>query len=89
MKLRDPQLLARLMEDADDGQGISQRELAIAAGWRSHTYMQRLLRGEATNLKAQPAARIAKRLRVPIDLLFVTKLSTDTAQTKQRRRAAA
>lgn len=88
MKLRDPQLLARLMEDADDGQGISQRELSIAAGWRSHTYMQRLLKGEATNLKPQPAARIAKRLRVPIDLLFVTKLSSDTAQTMKRRRAA-
>lgn len=88
MKLRDPQLLARLMADADDGHGISQRELSIAAGWRSHTYMQRLLKGEATNLKPQPAARIAKRLRVPIDLLFVTKLSSDTAQSKQRRRAA-
>jgi transcriptional regulator with XRE-family HTH domain len=88
MKLRDPQLLARLMQDADDGAGISQRELAIAAGWRSHSYMARLLRGEATNLKPQPAARIAKRLRVPIDLLFVTKLSTDTAQPARRRSAA-
>lgn len=88
MKLRDPQLLARLMADADDGQGISQRELSIAAGWRSHTYMQRLLKGEATNLKPQPAARIAKRLRVPIDLLFVTKLSSDATQTVKRKRAA-
>ena len=88
MKLRDPQLLARLMQDADDGQGISQRELSIAAGWRSHTYMQRLLRGEASNLKPQPAARIAKRLRVPIDLLFVTKLSSDTAQNVKRKKAA-
>jgi transcriptional regulator with XRE-family HTH domain len=88
MKLRDPQLLARLMEDADDGQGISQRELAIAAGWRSHTYVARLIKGDATNLKPQPAARIAKRLRVPIDLLFVTKLSSDTVQPAKRKRAA-
>lgn len=84
MKLRDPEKLARLM----DIQGVSQRELSIAAGWRSHSYMARLIKGEAKSLKPKPAARIARRLGVPIDDLFVTRLSSDTAQTAKRQKAA-
>jgi len=91
MKLRDPEKLKRLM----DIQGVSQRELSIAAGWRSHTYLARLLNenpkpGERrpTGVKTKPAARIARHLGVGIDDLFVTRLSTDTAQIVKRRRAA-
>lgn len=84
MKVRDPELLARMISD----KGISLREMSIVAGWRSHTYLQRLIRGQATTLKPQPAARIARHLGVPIDLLFVTRLSTDTAHITKRRRAA-
>lgn len=90
MKLRDPQKLARLM----DLQGVSQRELSIAAGWRSHTYLARLLNenlkpGERpTGVKPKPAARIARRLGVGIDDLFVTRLSTDNARSAKQRRAA-
>lgn len=85
MKLRDREKLARLMEI----QGVSQHELAVAAGLRSHTYLGRMIRGQVTTgLQPKAAARIARYLGVPIDDLFVTKLSTDTAQTKQRRRAA-
>lgn len=90
MKLRDPKKLARLM----DIQGVSQRELSIAAGWRSHTYLARLLNEKLepaerpTGVKPKPAARIARHLGVGIDDLFVTRLSTDTAQTVKQRRAA-
>lgn len=88
MKLRDPEKLARLM----DIQGVSQRELSIAAGWRSHTYVARLLnpklKDRPTGVKPKPAARIARHLGVGIDDLFVTRLSTDTAQTTKRRSAA-
>lgn len=88
MKLRDPKKLVRLMEI----QGVSQRELSIAAGWRSHTYVARLLnpnlKNRPTGVKPKPAARIARRLGVPIDDLFVTKLSTDTAQNMKRKSAA-
>lgn len=84
MQLRDREKLVRLM----DIQGVSQRELAIAAGWRSHTYIQRLIKGQANGLKTKPAARIARRLGVGIDDLFVTRLSTDTTQSVKRRRAA-
>ena len=84
MQLRDRDKLVRLM----DIQGVSQRELAIAAGWRSHTYIQRLIKGDAKGVKTKPAARIARHLGVGIDDLFVTRLSTDAAQSARRRRAA-
>lgn len=87
MELKDRTLLKELMET----QGISARRLALEAGWKSHTYLQRLLRGEAKNVEPVPAARIAHRLQVPFNLLFVTRVSGDASQNKQptqRRRAA-
>lgn len=85
MRLTNRKLLAQLMAT----QGISARQLARAAGWKSHTYMQRLLRGEVTTLETEPALRIAHELRVPVDLLFLTRASTDRGRTTQRRRTAA
>ena len=42
MELIDRELLAELMDEQD----VSGRELARFAGWRSHTYLQRLLNGK-------------------------------------------
>lgn len=81
MELRDHTLLAELMETKK----ISARTLAREAGWKSHTYLQRLLRGEVKTLKAEPAARIAYRLEVPFTLLFVTRASEDSGQTVQKK----
>jgi len=50
---------------------ISQRRLAGAAGYRSHTYMGRILRGEVDTLAPEAASRIAKYLQVSLDYLFV------------------
>jgi predicted transcriptional regulator len=47
MELIDRDKLVRRMTKL----GVSQRELARAAGWRSHTYMRRLISGEAKTLK--------------------------------------
>ena len=38
-------------------QDVSQRQLATAAGWRSHSYLGRLLRGEENTLSPEAAAR--------------------------------
>lgn len=68
-------------------QEISHRELAEAAGWQSHTYLGRLLRGEAKTLSDQAALRIAHRLGMPVDMLFVTVVSKETGRavpTKSR-----
>lgn len=72
MILRDRKRLAKLMVI----QGVSSRELARAAGWKSHSYLNRLLRGEVTSLKTDPALRIAHHLGVGVDDLFLTRVST-------------
>lgn len=50
MELIDRDKLARRMKQM----GVSQRELARAAGWKSHSYMRRLLNGEARTLTTDP-----------------------------------
>ncbi|MCM0619820.1 helix-turn-helix domain-containing protein [Nocardioides bruguierae] len=76
MEVKDLSLLKELMETKN----VSARRLSVEAGWRSHTYMQRLLRGEETTLKAEPAARIAHFLEVPFGLLFVARSSGFSGQ---------
>lgn len=84
MELKDHTLLAELMDE----QKKSARHMARTAGWKSHTYMQRLLRGMEKNVKAEPAARIAHELGVPFNLLFRTRVSGDSAQTVRERKSA-
>ncbi len=89
MQLRDRKKLARLMIV----QEISQRELATAAGWRSHSYLGRLLRGEVRTLGTDPALRIAHKLKVPVDDLFAIRVDSNSGRNEQvkkpRSRAAA
>lgn len=81
MELRDRTLLAELME----AKKMSARTLAKSAGWKSHTYMNKLLRGEVKTLKTDPAIRIALALEVPFTLLFVTRVDGDSGQTVHRK----
>lgn len=83
MELADRKKLARLMVI----QEVSQRELALAAGWRSHSYLGRLLRGEVKTLDTKPAARIAKRLGVGVDDLFLVKVSSDSRRPDKKNAA--
>lgn len=85
MVLTDRKKLAKLMLI----QGVSQRDLAKAAGWRSHSYLGRLLRGDATSLEPEPAVRIARYLGVGTDDLFMARSSSDVAQNAPRRRPVA
>ncbi len=80
MQVLDRKKLAKLMVIQD----VSQRELAKAAGWRSHSYLGRLLRGEATTLEPEPAVRIARYFGVGIDELFVARTSSASRQSGQR-----
>lgn len=68
-------------------QGVSQRELAEAAGWASHSYVTRLLSGEIKTVTPERAARIARFFEVGIDDLFVGRLSSDGGLTGKRRSA--
>lgn len=80
MELIDRKRLARLMLI----QGVSQRELARAAGWRSHSYLGRLMRGDVKTLETEPALRIAHALQVGVDDLFMVKLSSVSPQNAKR-----
>jgi transcriptional regulator with XRE-family HTH domain len=68
-------------------QDVSRRALAQAAGWSSHSYMNRLLNGEVSTLAPEPAVRIATYLGVPVDDLFVQK-STSLPGRGDRRELA-
>lgn len=80
MILKDHKKLASIMIVQD----ISQRELARAAGWKSHSYMGRLLRGEKKSLDAEAAVRIAHRLGLPLEHLFLTVVSEKTGHDVRR-----
>lgn len=82
MILKDPKVLAKLLVI----QGISQRQLAEDIGWRSHSYLGRLIRGEVKTLEPEPAIRIACRLGVGVDDLFLARVSTESAQIVNRKR---
>lgn len=85
MQLIDPKRLARLMVI----QGVSQRELAKAAGWKSHGYLNRLLNdSKTTTLEPEAAVRIAHYLQVGTDDLFVARSSSDAVRSSQRGSAA-
>lgn len=88
MKLTNRKLLLKLMAI----QGVSRRGLAKAAGYRSHSYMNRLLSDDpqvqVDTLDLEPALRIAKYLGVGVDDLFMVRTSTDARQTVKRGRAA-
>lgn len=70
MKLKDRKKLLTIMEIQEK----SRRDVAMAAGWRSHSYMNRLCNGDVDTLKPEPALRIAKFLGVAVDDLFLTKV---------------
>ncbi len=63
--------------------GISQREMAQALGWSSHSYVGRLVRGQVTSVTPDVAARIALTLGVGIDDLFLNKAHSSDGQGAQ------
>lgn len=83
MKLHNRTGLLKLMAI----QGVSARQLARVAGWKSHSYMNRLLSGEVSTLEPEPAVRIARHLGVGVDDLFMPRLSTDSGDSLKRRSA--
>jgi transcriptional regulator with XRE-family HTH domain len=80
MLVRDHRKLARLMVI----QNISVRQLSRIAGWNSHSYLARILRGEVKSLKTDPALRIAHALGVAVDDLFLVKVTSNTGHTDKQ-----
>ena len=69
-------------------QGVSQRWLAKEAGWSSHSYLGRILRGDANTLEPEAAVRIAHALGVGTDDLFVARSSSDSRHSGKKSAAA-
>lgn len=65
--------------------GVSQRDVAAAAKWKSHSYVGRLLRGEVKTLDIDAAVRIAHYFGVGTDDLFVSRSSSVSRQTVNRK----
>lgn len=82
MRLRDRRKLATILIVQD----VSHRRLAEAAGWRSHSIVGRLLRGELTTVEPKRALRIARFLGLPVEDLFAVQVTGETGQTDQRKR---
>lgn len=84
MELRSPSRLADRMREYN----ISQRELAKVAGWKSHSYLSRLLSGSETTLNTDPALKIAFYLGMDVSDLFITQSDSPPAErpTPRRRR---
>lgn len=88
MELTSRKRLAKLMVI----QGISQRQLSEDIGWRSHSFMARLIKGTATSVSTDSACKIASRLGVGVDDLFLVKTSNateDFEKSKAKNRTAA
>lgn len=66
-------------------QEVSTRSLATAVGWKSHTILSRLLRGEQHTITPDKAARIALALGVGMDDLFVPRSSIGARQNVVQR----
>lgn len=77
MILRDRRKLARLMTIQD----VTHRDLARVAGYSAHSYISRLVRGEVTSLRTDPALRIAHHLNVAVEDLFLPGASSEDGQT--------
>ena len=68
--------------------GVSQRKVAEAAQWKSHSYVGRLIRGEVKTLDNDAAVRIAHFFGVGTDDLFVSRSSSESRQSVKRKKAA-
>lgn len=83
MQVKDADLLRRLMET----KGLSARQVSQAMGWRSHSYLNRVLAGEVRTVKPDAAVKLAYLLQIPVDLIFVPRVSGDSRQTDRRKSA--
>lgn len=84
MKIQDPKRIRKLMLI----QEISQRELCTVIGWKSHSYLGRILRGEIKTIDPDAAVKIAATLGVGIDDLFLPQVSTVTVHNGLQRESA-
>lgn len=77
MQVRDHRKLARLalIQDA------SHRQIAEAVGWKSHSYVGRIMRGQVRTVDPEAAVRMCHFFGVAVDDFFVTRCSGNIGHT--------
>ena len=83
MEVIDHRKLARLALI----QNASHRDIAAAVGWRAHSYVGRILRGQIKTVEPEAAVRMAHFFGVAVDDLFLTR-STSNPRRNEKRGAA-
>ena len=83
MQVKDADLLRRLLESKQ----MTARQLSRDMGWKSHSYLNRILSGEIRTVKPEAAVKLAYLLQVPVDLIFVPRVSGDTRRSAMQRSA--
>lgn len=83
MQVRDHRKLARLalIQDA------SHRDIAAAVGWKSHSYVGRILRGEIKTVDPEAAVRMCHYFGVAVDDFFMSRSTRNPGGTSQGRAA--
>lgn len=84
MQVRDCKLLGSIAES----QQHSHRAIAQAIGWKSHSLVGRIVRGEVKTVSTDAAIRWAHLYGVPVDFLFLTRSSKNPGRGSQRKVAA-
>lgn len=79
MELKSLKRLRTLMEIHD----LSGRDMAEIAGYKSHTHMARVLRGEYKVLGNEHALRLAAYFKVGLDDLFVVRVSSEAGENER------
>lgn len=83
MRLRSGALLRELMNT----KGLSNADVALSAKC-GRTWISALVNERRTSCSPDLAERIAKRLEVPLEVLFVPKVSADSGRNDKRKVAA-
>jgi len=69
--------------------GLSNRELARLIGWKSHSYMNEIIRGDVDTMKTDSALRLAFVLDMGVDDLFVVEGSIISEPESEETRQTA
>ena len=84
MVLKDRVQFAWLMRK----RGATYREVAEAAGWKSHGHVGHLISGRKKTVTPAAAALIAEHLGVPVEDLFMLRASKKIGRGDSKVRAA-
>jgi len=83
MQLKSLKRLKTLMEIHE----LSARDLAEIAGYKSHTSVVRVLRGESKNFGNDQSLRLAAYFKIPVDDLFVVRVSNGVEDSERSNAA--